>query len=126
MHRRFVGLLAVLAVVALTGLALAGDGKLPLAPDGKAPRPVAELPAAPVTVEGKLMCAKCSLQEAGQDKCQSVVVAGDQKYYLVKNEIAAKDGHVCKGEKAVKVTGVVSEKDGRKWIEATEITEVKS
>ena len=28
-------------------------------------------------------------------------------------------------EKAVKVTGVVSEKDERKWIEATEITEVK-
>jgi len=109
MHRRFVGLLAVLAVVALTGLALAGDEK-----------------AAPVTVEGKLMCAKCTLQEAGQDKCQSVIVAGDQKYYLVKNEIASKDGHVCKGEKAVKVTGVVSEKDGRKWIEATEITEVKS
>ena len=108
MHRRFVGLLAVLAVVALTGLALAGDQ------------------AAPVTVEGKLLCAKCTLEEAGQEKCQSVVVAGDQKYYLVKNAIAEKDGHVCKGEKAVKVTGVVSEKDGRKWIEATAITEVKS
>ena len=108
MHRRFVGLFAVLAVVALAGLALAGDQ------------------AAPVTVEGKLLCAKCTLEEAGQEKCQSVVVAGDQKYYLVKNAIAEKDGHVCKGEKAVKVTGVVSEKDGRKWIEATAITEVKS
>ena len=109
MHRRILGLLAVLAVVTLTGLVLAGDGA-----------------AAPVTVEGKLMCAKCALEEAGQEKCQSVVVAGDQKYYLVKNDVAEKDGHVCKGEKAVKVTGVVSEKDGRKWIEATEIAEVKS
>ena len=108
MHRRLAVLLAIVAVVTLAGLALAGDK------------------AAPVTVEGKLLCAKCSLQEAGQDKCQSVVVAGDQKYYLVKNEIAAKDGHVCKGEKAVKVTGVVSEKDGQKWIEASEISEIKS
>ena len=108
MHRRVAVLLAIVAVVTLAGLALAGDK------------------AAPVTVEGKLLCAKCTLEEAGQEKCQSVVVAGDQKYYLVKNAIAEKDGHVCKGEKAVKVTGVVSEKDGRKWIEATEIAEVKS
>ena len=108
MHRRFLGLLAVMAVVALAGLALAGEK------------------AAPVTVEGKLLCAKCTLEEAGQEKCQSVVVAGDVKYYLIKNAVAEKDGHVCKGEKAVKVTGVVSEKDGRKWIEATEIAEVKS
>ena len=108
MNRRMAVALVIVAVVALTGLALAGDK------------------AAPVTVEGKLMCAKCTLEEAGQEKCQSVVVAGDQKYYLIKNDVAAKDGHVCKGEKAVKVTGVVSEKDGRKWIEATEITEVKS
>jgi len=108
MRRRFAVLLAIVAVVTLAGLALAG-----------------EKPAA-VTVEGKLVCAKCTLEEAGQEKCQSVVVAGDTKYYLVKNAIAEKDGHVCKGEKAVKVTGVVSEKDGRKWIEATEIAEVKS
>ena len=108
MHRRTLGLLAIVAVLALAGTALAGDQ------------------AAPVTVEGKLVCAKCTLGEEGQAKCQSVVVAGDQKYYLVKNALADKDGHVCKGEKAVKVTGVVSEKDGRKWIEATEITEVKS
>ncbi|HEX5043848.1 MAG TPA: DUF6370 family protein [Candidatus Polarisedimenticolaceae bacterium] len=108
MRRRTLGLLAIAAVLALTGLALAGDN------------------AAPVTVEGKLLCAKCTLAEEGQEKCQSVVVAGDTKYYLIKNAVAEKDGHVCKGEKAVKVTGVVSEKDGRKWIEATEIAEVKS
>ena len=108
MHRRMALLLAIVAVVTLAGLALAGD------------KPAA------VTVEGKLMCAKCALEEAGQEKCQSVVVAGDQKYYLIKNDVAAKDGHVCKGEKAVKVTGVVSEKDGKKWIEASEISEVKS
>ena len=108
MHRRAILLLVIVAAVALTGLALAGET------------------AAPVTVEGKLVCAKCTLAEAGQEKCQSVVVAGDSKYYLVKNAVAEKDGHVCKGEKAVKVTGVVSEKDGRKWIEATEITETQS
>jgi hypothetical protein len=108
MHRRTLGFLVIAAVVALAGLAVAGDV------------------AAPVTVEGKLLCAKCTLAEEGQDKCQSVVVAGEQKYYLIKNAVAEKDGHVCKGEKAVKVTGVVSEKDGRKWIEATEIAEIKS
>ena len=106
MHRRIVGTLAIVAALALAGLALAGD--------------------APVTVEGKLVCAKCTLEEKGQDKCQSVILSGDQKFYLVKNEVAEKDGHVCKGEKAVKVTGTVTEKDGRKWIEATEIAETKS
>ena len=108
MQRRVMALLVVVAALALTGLALAGEE------------------AAPVTVEGKLMCAKCTLQEKGQDKCQSVIVSGEQKYYLVKNDVAAKDGHVCKGEKAVKVTGIVTEKDGQKWIEATEIAETKS
>ena len=108
MHRRIVGTLALFAALALCGLTFAGDA------------------AAPVTVEGKLVCAKCTLEEKGQEKCQSVLLSGDQKLYLVKNEVAEKDGHVCKGEKAVKVTGTVSEKDGRKWIEATAISESKS
>ena len=108
MKARTLGILAIVAALVLAGAAVAGD------------KP------APVTVEGKLLCAKCTLAEADQAKCQSVVVAGDVKYYLVKNDVAEKDGHVCKGEKAVKVTGVVSEKDGKKWIEATEISETKS
>jgi hypothetical protein len=108
MQRRLAIVLVLVAAVALTGFALAGEK------------------AAPVTVEGKLVCAKCTLEEKGQDKCQSVLLSGDQKFYLVKNDVAEKDGHVCKGEKAVKVTGAVTEKDGRKWIEATEIAESKS
>lgn len=108
MRRGAIVLLGIFAILALTGLALAGDK------------------AAPVTIEGKLLCAKCTLEEAGQDKCQSVVVSGETKYYLIKNAVYEKDGHVCKGEKAVKVTGVVSEKDGKKWLEASEIAEIKS
>ena len=111
MHRRLAVMLVIVAAVALTGLALAGEK------------------ADPVTLEGKLVCAKCTLAEEGQDKCQSVLLTGekgDKKYYLVKNDVAEKDGHVCKGEKAVKVTGMVTEKDGRTWIEPTEISETKS
>jgi hypothetical protein len=108
MHRRLAIMLMIVVAVALSGLALAGDK------------------ADPVTVEGKLVCAKCTLAEKGQEGCQSVLLSGDMKYYLVKNELAEKEGHVCKGEKAVKVTGMVTEKDGRTWIEPTEIVETKS
>jgi len=109
MNRRIAWIPVVVAALVLAGAALAGD-----APEA-------------VTVEGKLLCAKCSLGEEDFGGCQSVVVtSGGEKLYLVKNALAEKDGHVCKSSKQVKVTGTVTDKDGRKWIEATEIAEVKS
>jgi hypothetical protein len=72
----------------------------------------------------------CTLHEEGAKKCQNVlVVKADGKethYYLAKNEANKELGMVCKGSKAVQVTGQVTEKDGRLWIAATEITALDS
>jgi hypothetical protein len=86
--------------------------------------------AADKTVSGRLMCAKCTLKKADAKECQDVlVVKGDAgkttEYYITKNAVAEKFGHTCMGEKAVTVTGTVSEKDGKTWIEATKIDEVQ-
>jgi hypothetical protein len=82
-----------------------------------------------LTVEGKVMCAKCQLKKADADKCQDVLVVaeGEAKgeYYIVKNDVATKFGHVCQSEKAAKVTGTVAEKDGKMWITASAMEEVK-
>jgi hypothetical protein len=87
--------------------------------------------AADETVSGTLMCAKCSLKKAGQDKCQDVLVTKDAsgattEYYIEKNDVAKTFGHTCKGEKAATVTGAVSEKDGKKWISPTNMEPAKS
>ncbi len=83
-----------------------------------------------VTLEGKLVCAKCILKEEGLDKCQNVLVVetdGEKThYYLAKTEANSEFGDVCKTAKQVRVTGSVSEKDGKMWIAATEIVPMKS
>ena len=85
----------------------------------------------PVTVTGKVMCAKCTLKKADAKECQDVLVVKDAKgataaeYYLVKNAVQEKFGHVCTGEKPATVTGTVAEKDGKKWLDATRMDEVK-
>lgn len=83
-----------------------------------------------VTIEGKVVCAKCTMKEEGLTKCQNVLIVkndGEVKnYYLVKNEANAEFGDVCMMEKQVKVTGTVSEKDGKSWIAATKIEPAKS
>ncbi len=77
--------------------------------------------AADVTLTGNVACAKCTLKKADAKECQDVlVVAGANgattEYYIVKNAVLKDFGHTCTGEKAVTVTGTVSEKDGKKWI----------
>jgi len=84
----------------------------------------------PVTLTGKVMCAKCTLKKADAKECQDVLVVKDAKgataeYYLVKNDVQTKFGHVCTGEKGATVTGTVAEKDGKKWLDATKMEEVK-
>ena len=77
------------------------------------------------TVTGKVVCGKCSLNQAAG--CQNVIVAADgSEYYLAKTEAADKFGHVCKGEKSVKATGTVTQKDGKKWFTASTMEEIKS
>jgi hypothetical protein len=82
-----------------------------------------------VTLEGKMVCAKCNLKEEGLKKCQNVLVVevNDERahYYLAKNEANKEFGDVCLAEKQARVTGSVSEKDGKMWIAATEIVLIK-
>jgi hypothetical protein len=81
------------------------------------------------TLTGKIVCAKCSLKKA--EKCQDVLLVTDAsnnttEYYIVKNDAAKEAGHQCKSESKGTVTGVVSEKDGQKWITASKIEKEKA
>jgi hypothetical protein len=82
------------------------------------------------TLTGNVMCAKCALKKADAKECQDVLVveAGGQntEYYIAKNPVAEKFGHVCKSVKPAVVTGTVTEKDGKKWITASKMEEKKS
>jgi hypothetical protein len=86
--------------------------------------------AAEETLSGTVVCAKCSLKKADAKECQDVLVVKDgeakAEYYIAKNAVSEKFGHVCSGSKAATVTGTVSEKDGKKWIAATKMEEKKS
>jgi hypothetical protein len=83
------------------------------------------------TITGGATCAKCALKETKD--CQNVVLVkeGDKetKYYMSMKNAVAKENHgkggFCKSEKKVKVVGVVSEKDGKMFIEPTAITVVE-
>jgi hypothetical protein len=105
-------LTTLVAVALLAGFAVAGE-------DAK-----------PVTVSGKLVCAKCTLQKDDAKQCQNVIVAEvDGKaveYYLAKNAASEEFGHVCKAEKTVVATGTLSEKDGKTWITASKIDQPAS
>ena len=83
----------------------------------QAAKPAPAEPAAPageITVEGTISCAKCALKEA--DACADVVKAGDAVYYLEEGGKVKTSVHQCKGEAAVKVTGTVEERDGKKYL----------
>lgn len=78
-----------------------------------------------VTLEGKVVCAKCTLKNKAFKECQNVLVVSqkegqeakeDALYYIVNNEVGSKFGEVCTGAKKSKVTGTVADKDGQQWI----------
>ena len=74
-----------------------------------------------ITVSGTIACAHCTLKKADAKACQDVLVSKDAQgatteYYITKNDVAEKFGHVCQGETPATVTGSVAEKDGKKWI----------
>ena len=79
-----------------------------------------------VTLNGTIVCAKCSLKKADAAECQDVLVTKDDQgttteYYVAKNDVSKAFGHSCTREVAATVTGEVSEKDGKKWIAASKI-----
>ena len=80
-----------------------------------------------VTVEGKILCAKCTLGE--QESCQNVLVVenkgDDDYYYLTKNATYEEMGEVCKDSRLARVTGTLEEKDGKTWLIASEIVRVE-
>lgn len=78
------------------------------------------------TLSGKVVCAKCTLKKADATKCQDVLVVEGAEYYVEKNAVSEKFGHVCSSSKAAVVTGAVSEKDGKKWIAPSKMEETKS
>ena len=80
------------------------------------------------TLEGTLTCTKCALGETKACGHALIVKEGDKKvnYYLVdKGGKEPYHKHCCTADKeGVKVTGKVSEKDGKKIIEDPKV-EVK-
>jgi hypothetical protein len=83
----------------------------------------------PVTLQGNVVCAKCGLKE-DRKTCQNVLQVKNDKgettnYYIAKNEVADKFGEVCTATRSVKITGVVKETEGRKWIEPKTIEDTK-
>jgi hypothetical protein len=82
------------------------------------------------TLSGTMACAKCTLKKTDAKQCQNVLVVTDEggktsEYYIAKNDVSEKFGHVCKGEKPAIVTGQVEEKDGKMWITASKMEEKK-
>jgi hypothetical protein len=82
------------------------------------------------TLTGNVMCAKCALKKPDAKECQDVLVVEsggtNTEYYIEKNAVSQKFGHVCQNVKPATVTGKVTEKDGKKWISATKMEEKKS
>lgn len=87
--------------------------------------------AAEKTFEGTLVCAKCFLKKPDAKECQDVLIVSGAKgakteYYITKNEVAAKSGEACTLQIKAKVTGTVSEKDGRTWLTPSKIEKQQS
>ena len=82
--------------------------------------------AADETFEGTLVCAKCYLKRPDAKECQDVLLvpsSGGAKteYYVTKNDVAKKAGEACTAEVKAKVTGTVSQKDGKTWLTPSKI-----
>ena len=74
------------------------------------------------TLEGKLVCTKCKLSET--DACGNAlqVKDGDKTItYYIKDKGKGEKYHKCSGEQDAKVTGKVTEKDGKKYIEGAKV-----
>jgi hypothetical protein len=80
----------------------------------------------PVTLEGTIACARCTLHVKGQEHCQNVLIVEEDgketRFFMTKNEVYEEFGSACKGTPKLRVTGKIEEKEGVKWITPSEIT----
>jgi|SRR4051794_20772176 len=78
------------------------------------------------TLEGKMVCTKCKLSETPDCGNAVIVKDGDKEVtYYIKDTGKKETYHKCSGEKEVKVTGKVTEKDGKKYIEEAKVEDKK-
>jgi Family of unknown function (DUF6370) len=77
------------------------------------------------THEGTLVCAKCFLKKPDAKECQDVLLVPEKgkktEYYIQKNEVAEKAGEACTTQVKAKVTGTLSQKDGKTWLTPSKI-----
>jgi len=84
-----------------------------------------------VTLKGTILCAKCALKAEGVTKCTTAIQVkedGKDVVYYFDDKGAKEDYHeeVCGGDKKQgSVTGVVSEKDGKKFITPKKVAYAK-
>lgn len=85
-----------------------------------------------VTLTGTMACAKCGLKEPGVKKCTNAIQVKDGDmtvtYFLDDkgNGETYHEGLCGGGTKAgAKVTGTVTEKDGKRWVKVTKVEEPK-
>ncbi len=74
-----------------------------------------------VSLDGEIVCARCTLKVKGVNECQNVLLAKDAEgketqYWLAAGPAADAFGEVCDSKRPATVVGRVEEKDGRKWI----------
>ncbi|HEY2783644.1 MAG TPA: hypothetical protein VGJ05_01605 [Fimbriiglobus sp.] len=78
------------------------------------------------TLEGKMVCTKCKLSETPDCGNALIVKEGDKEVtYYIKDKGKKETYHKCSGEQACKVTGKITEKDGKKYIEDAKVEKVK-
>jgi hypothetical protein len=71
--------------------------------------------------EGTMCCAKCSLHTASA--CADVLKVGDVTYSLEEKGSVKTSAHKCSGSAEATVTGKVEERDGKKVIVVSSITQ---
>jgi hypothetical protein len=73
------------------------------------------------TLKGTITCAKCDLKMS--KACHTVIKVKDTVYWFDKGSkgYGATHKQICQEAKEGSVTGVVSEKDGKKWIKVSKV-----
>jgi hypothetical protein len=75
------------------------------------------------TLKGTITCGKCDLKES--EKCHTVIKVkdGDKEvvYWFTGKNIKKNHADICQGAKQGSVTGTVSEKEGKHYVDVTKV-----